>query len=171
MRNYKLFIIFVWFITSLVTASVVLLIHYSDLNNQEVPPTPDQPIGELIQGTTVIQSLGKLKENLKGVKVLFATYQRSNTCKVEVEIWKEPLFINLIHKEIVPCSIIEDNSYVEFSFDKQPDSSTQKYYIVLRSNGTNGNAITVWSSLKVSRDELYIDNEKRTSKLVVLPIY
>lgn len=171
MREYKLFILIGWFFTSLVSVSVVLFIHYNELNNREPIPTPEQPIGELVQGTTVVQSLGSLDDNLRGVKVLFATYQRSNTCKVEVEIWKEPLFINIIHKEIIPCSSLKDNSYVEFLFDKQPESSTQKYYLVLRSDGTNGNAVTVWSSLRVSKDELYINNEKKPIKLVVLPIY
>jgi len=171
MKNYKLFIILGWIFTSLVATSVVLPIHYNELRNQESPPNPEQPIGEIVLGTSVVQSLGNLENNLKGIKVLFATYQRSNTCNIEVEVWKEPLFINLIHKETVPCSNLKDNSYAEFLFDNQPESSAQKYYLVLRSDGTNGNAVTVWSSLKVSRDELYINNEKKPIKLVVLPIY
>lgn len=117
------------------------------------------PVGELVVGTEYRQPFTVQGDELETVTLFLSTYERTNTCHLEVQIQDQSGTV-LAHTEI-PCQEIADNAMRSISFDEPiPLQKGEVYDLVLTSpDGQPGNAITPWmgSTVTAARGEIPLD--------------
>lgn len=104
------------------------------------------PTGELVQGTVVTQSFISTCSDLAGIDLLLATYARTNTHPVTVQL-VEQTSGRVIVSQTIEGQTIRDNAWREFLFTPIADSSGKGYQIAISSTESQiGNAIAIWHS-------------------------
>mgnify|MGYP001082971056 CR=1 FL=1 len=123
----------------------------------------DIPAGEIYGDIKIGQTFIAEYDNLTGIKVLLATYDRKNIgnfifhLKSNIQS-KEDEFI--YHGDL---NKVKDNKYFNFNFPAIRNSKGKKYYFYLESpHAQFGNAITIWSNTLDS----YKDGEKIVNGVV-----
>ncbi|MFX4301506.1 hypothetical protein ACOJUR_04385 [Alicyclobacillus tolerans] len=127
------------------------------------------PVGPILQSTPIEQVFDTNGQPFNTLKILFATYARTNNCLVTVDI--APLHSN--HKSVkviehINASQLKDNSWVKFKFP-MIHPVENRYVITITSNTNNpSNAITVWStssSVSSLKDYLSFYGKKREGSI------
>jgi hypothetical protein len=109
---------------------------------------PKEPAGEIIKQYKVSQTFTAECDGLTQVQLLFATYKKKNSHPIIIEIFKiEDSESSLIHKEIVPPNILNDNSWYATNFHEIEGSENLTFRVDISSpESTIGDAVTVWQS-------------------------
>ena len=103
----------------------------------------DIPIGEIYGNKKVIQTFTASQNNLSGLKLMLATYARTNNQVVKLIF--ESADGKKIAEEILDAKKIRDNSYKRFYFPTQLDSKGKLYKLsIISETSYSGNAITAY---------------------------
>ncbi|MNW34174.1 hypothetical protein D3C74_111450 [compost metagenome] len=136
----KPFLIFFTFVSLLI--GLYFLEYQSTIDVSQVDS--EIPIGEITKEIQVEQTFLAKRNNLSAIQVFFATYNRSNTSNLEFFLFDESnkMYMN---KSISAKEII-DNSFLNLEFPKIPNSKNKKFRLIIKSDGTAGNSVTIWST-------------------------
>lgn len=111
-------------------------------------------VGEITKDIFVEQTFVAEMDNLSAVEIFFGTYNRLNSSNLVVQLIDDN--DRLILNEVINTSELKDNQFEEFPFSRIKKSKGRVFSILIKSeNASNGNAITVWTSLNDS----YINGE------------
>lgn len=123
--------------------------------SDEVPAA--NVVGPLLQNDVIYQNIECDGDNLASVSIMFATYGRTNTNDVYVNLSDED---GEICHWTVNASDLEDNAYYEFKLPKTLSASAGKSFLLsLSTNATvASNAITVYTNLEDTTDVSQILN-------------
>lgn len=103
------------------------------------------PIGELVTGLNVVQSFTSEKEGLLFVSPLMATYERENSCDIQMSLVGES--DELIASQRFDARSLGDSRRLNFLVGPIENSKNKIYKLRMSSNNCkSGNAITVWRS-------------------------
>lgn len=134
-----------------------------------------EPVGELVQGMEIRQPFTAQADEIHSVSMLLSTYQRVNTAHLEVRILDKNGQVLALTS--LSGTKVEDNAVRTIPF-VQPVKVTvgERYELMLTSSdGTPGNAVTVWQGNTVSTarvevpveitDRLFVNGEARDGML------
>lgn len=124
------------------------------------------PVGEIVEGITVVQPFILNADILESVSLYTATYDRMNVGELKVQIID--LSTKLVLREkVFDLTSIPNSGLLEISF-KNPiqDVNGNLLAIKLTSNGKKGNAVTVWQKNNLSQGQALIINEYQTDKIL-----
>jgi len=124
------------------------------------------PVGEILPGRPVVQTLRCPVQTLNDVEILFATYARNNTSSFEVTLADdgEPVI-----QQSLSSTEIQDNSWVHIILPK-PIEDCMGRDLVLRidsQDASAGNAITVWTYPRYYEGDLQEPEEQWLANRVV----
>jgi hypothetical protein len=103
-------------------------------------------IGELVPGKKIVQRFVAQEDNLIGIRVLTANYNRLNTCHftfilLEVDSSRE------IFRKKFNCADIFDKNFLDITFPKITDSYGKKFeFSFITSDAEIGNAVSFWAN-------------------------
>ena len=101
------------------------------------------PFGEITKGMVLQQSFVSDKNNLSRIDILLATYARSNSTHLRVELLENNT--KLIYRKLVSEASLSDNSYFSILFPTIRQSKGHIFQIILSSpDGFSGNTVTAW---------------------------
>lgn len=152
----KTFLIFFIFVSLLI--GLYLVEYRSTIDVSQV--NADIPIGEITKEIQVEETFLANRNNLSAIQVFFATYNRTNTSNLEFFLFDDSnkMYMNrsISSKEII------DNSFLHLEFPKIPNSKNKKFRLIIKSDGTAGNSVTIWSTKSSSYQdgELIINGER-----------
>lgn len=117
--------------------SINKIIYSNQINAQKLA-------GEIVKGKIVKQTFKSDKNNLMGIILLFANYNRINNCNLNLSLFDN--FSNiLINSSKIECKSILDGSFLEINFPPINDSKGRIYRFEIKSDdGKTGNAVSVW---------------------------
>ena len=105
----------------------------------------DEPIGEIVSGTQVIQTI-PIKTNIAEIQFLCATYARENAGTLKIEAIGVQSGIKYADLSVDVASM-KDNSYVSIPLEelatRDRDSSLN---VQITSDSVSGSAVTIWRS-------------------------
>jgi hypothetical protein len=105
--------------------------------------TTTVPQGEISGLNTVTQGFIASGNNLTQIQILFGTWKRKNSSRVEISLLEDNKKISIT--KIIDASKLIDNGYFLFSFPAIKNSLGKKYYLKISSpDAISGNAVTVW---------------------------
>lgn len=148
-------------------AGVKYILSESRLDERKVELNPLQgskvPVGEIYGSYTVKQSFISVDNNIKGIEVLLANYQRQlKATPVFLQVYDESG--RMVAQDNVLASQIKDNSYQRFNFPPIKDSRDKKFVFVISSPGSSpGNAITAW----ISKDNSFKDGQASNERTLL----
>lgn len=123
-----------------------------DLETEQ--PEMSRPVGELVGGATVAQSLTAEYGGLTEVAVRLGTYERENEGELVFRL-DGPQMTGTITRTVMMAEL-EDNVYEAFEFSPIQDSAGQGFTFTLESPGADaGEAVTVWGT----EEDVYPDGE------------
>lgn len=103
------------------------------------------PAGPITVQNPLQQSLVCRLDGLSGLALNFATYARTNTCQVCVDI-SEPQGL-VLWKVQLSAQEIQDNTWYRFAFPAIQDAAGRPFVVTLSSpDGTLENAVTLWAN-------------------------
>jgi len=115
------------------------------LNQEVLASQAEIAIGEIYGNKKVIQTFTASQNNLSGLKIMLATYMRTNNQPVKLIL--ESAAGEKIAEENLDAKKIHDNSYKGFSFPVQLNSKGKLYKLTIISNSSfSGDAITAWAT-------------------------
>nr|WP_297172689.1 DUF2142 domain-containing protein [uncultured Agathobaculum sp.] len=105
----------------------------------------DEPIGEIVSGTQVIQSI-PIKTNIAKIQLLCATYARENAGTLQIQVIGVQSGIKYADLSI-DIPEIKDNSYVSIPLEELATRDKDSLVNVqITSDSVSGSAITIWRS-------------------------
>lgn len=118
------------------------------------------PIGEITKDTQIEQTFLAKVNNLSAIQVFFATYNRINTSNLEFFLFDETnkMYMN----KRINAKEIKDNNFLNLEFPKISNSKNKKFRLIIKSDGTAGNSVTIWSTHNSSYNdgELFINGDR-----------
>ncbi|KRE86370.1 hypothetical protein ASG89_10155 [Paenibacillus sp. Soil766] len=121
---------------------------------------PTEHIGEIVSGTVIEQTINLPRNNLKGIQINFATFERVNTSELNIEFIVEN---RIIERKVINTSELVDNSFENILFLDTLTKSKSKDLIIKISSvdGKPGNAVTIWKNMKLLNhgDKLTINSK------------
>jgi hypothetical protein len=115
------------------------------LNQEVLASHAEIAIGEIYGNKKVIQTFTASQNNLSGLKIMLATYMRTNNQSVKLIL--ESAAGEKIAEENLDAKKIHDNSYKGFSFPVQLNSKGKLYKLTIISYSSfSGDAITAWAT-------------------------
>ena len=121
-------------------------------------------VGEILADMVVEQSFVCDTSSIDTISIKFATYQRINTAKVEVELWNAQKNQKIEQWEF-SAEELSDNGFKELQLSqKQQNTKGERYIIIVKSpDGVLGNAITMIASESNSYEqgELLVNGQER----------
>lgn len=124
------------------------------------------PVGEIVEGMTVVQPFILNADTLESVSLYTATYDRMNVGELTVQIID--LSTKLVLREkVFDLTSIPNSGLLEISF-KNPiqDVNGNLLAIKLTSNGKKGNAVTVWQKNNLFQGQALLINGYETDKIL-----
>jgi len=110
-------------------------------------PVAEQPVGEIIGGTTFGQTFYSPLPDLSSIDIELATWGRTNTKDVVFHLRDSPESSNDIVTIHVNAKDVTNNAFNTFKFPPIGNSANRSYYFFIESpESVSGNAITIWSS-------------------------
>jgi hypothetical protein len=109
-----------------------------------VPVVNDVPLGEILTGTRISTNLYPEYSGCRQIQMLFATYARTNTISLSITVLgkTQKNQQHVLLSTILDGKMMHDNSFIMLDLPPNNDSS---YNILISSNGSPGNAITMWT--------------------------
>jgi hypothetical protein len=135
--------------------------------------TITKPVGEILKGSEIGELFHSQYNDICGVSIKLATYNRVNTGYVIIGI-KEVGKENYIYSNRVNVASIKDNDYYHLRFPPIKQSKDKKYYIYIKSeSGKPGNAITAYMNEKddYKSGNMIIDGKNQAGDLVFQVYY
>ena len=121
-------------------------------------------VGEIIEGTKVEQTFGADSNTLETISIKFATYQRTNTSQVQVELWQVQNN-KKIQQWIFSSEELRDNSFKMLHLEEALHGINKEQFkiIITSPDAVSGNAITIIASGADSyvNGELFVDGTKQ----------
>lgn len=105
------------------------------------------PIGEILEGTSIIQPLPELNV-INEIEIQFATYSNTITSKLDVSIRNDD---RVLFNTEIDGKDIKDNEYHKIVTNLKIDKTKPTYLQIDGINGVNGNSLTIWTS-KVNKN-------------------
>lgn len=146
----------------LVLAAVFFWIGGEQLRFQDTETTAvsaAQSVGELTRGMELRQPFFAPEGKLTGISMRFSTYDRVNTCHVQVDIEDETGTV--LAQAAVDGADLADNAVRVLPLAQPAALRTgERYYLVVRSpDGTPGNGVTVWTgnAMEAGRGQVALD--------------
>lgn len=135
--------------------------HFSGQVNESV-------IGELTDGTVVVQKFICHAQYIKGVELEFANYGNVplGTVRIKIESGDDVFADQTVAANLLPDS---SNFYVNFGELKKIEPGSEIKAIIETEGGITGQAVTMWSSVKQNDCELTVDGEVYNGTLVMIP--
>jgi uncharacterized membrane protein len=125
-------------------------------------------IGEITGNVVVKQEFLSNDNNLCEVNIYFATFARSNSGLIKLELYEENEI--LINEETIDCAKMLDNSYLRYRFNKINNSRGKQYSLIIKAaDAVSGNAVTIWCTEGDSFEgNLFINEQKQSDNLCIL---
>jgi len=118
---------------------------------------PNIPVGEIYGDRKIGQTFLAEHNDLSGIEVLLATYNRKNSGGFIFHLKSDVKSEEDIYSFPGDMSTVQDNEFYRFSFPKIKNSKRKKYFFYIDAPKSQpGNAITIWSNSK----DLYKEGEK-----------
>ena len=142
-------------------------IRYTPEQSCVIAENPEKDLGELVDGTSIVQTLSDTQKYLSGVEAYFLTYGRENQGSVRVEI------LDLSDESVAASSTCEVKSFgngewQSFELDHPVDVTQLKGQPGIRfvfENGTESNAVTMTTQAVSETDqELWVNGERQDGK-------
>ncbi|MHB1004358.1 MAG: hypothetical protein ACYC3S_01805 [Chloroflexota bacterium] len=112
------------------------------------PTHPERPIGEIVPGFSVGQTFVAETNNLDGVALQLATYNRRNDCRLIFRLYDMSAGLEAYISEVA-CADIQDNAVRRFVFPTIEQSKGRTYLLTLESPDAGpGRAVTMWTTGK-----------------------
>ena len=133
-----------------------------------------QPIGEIIEGAAISQSVHSEFDNLTAISVLMATYARKNTSHIKFSLLTSD--DQEVASQEVSATTIKDNSLYYFAFPMLTNSKGKTYHFkIVSPDAQSGNALTAWMNENEneinSGSELLFNNTHLTGSLILTLYY
>lgn len=128
-------------------------------------PASETVIGELTDGLELNQKYSAPAELLSGIQIMTATYDRTNTGVLVIEI-KNSAGEVLMQKE-ASVSLFENNKYTHISFVENVGADVgEELTLTLRTKGcSQGNAITIYAGSNGAQNVYLMNGEEGTGQL------
>lgn len=125
-------------------------------NEETAMLAAEMPVGELTAGMELRQSFLAEADELNGLSLMISTYGRVNTAQLFLSVADEQG--EVLSAKTVDSSTLTDNAAARIYFDAPITLERGKMYdIVLTSNGTAGDAVTVWYGTGVNTARATVD--------------
>lgn len=154
----KTYIFSLVFISSIIIASIIIfslsLPKKIIISNQS---KWNKTVGEIYGDIEFGQTFVSKHNNLCGLEVRLATYNRTNTGEFIFHLQNKKTNKEDIYSFIGDMSEVQDNRFFHFSFPKVKNSKGEKYLFYFEApQAEPGNAITIWAN----SNDIYKDGEK-----------
>lgn len=108
------------------------------------PLLAGEPIGELLDSSVIEQHFVAEGDELRSLRILLSTYDRTNDCEIKLEILDENA--GSLYEMEIPAETVSDNAYHEIVFQEPVSTRKGEEYILRLSSpdGIPGNAVTAW---------------------------
>ena len=128
-------------------------------NEKNRQPAPIMPTNTLLQKFTINK-----ETQIKSIKLLMATYgEKQASSDVKLILMKDTLIID---SSIVKKELINDNKWVQFTFEKPINLSVGDYSISIEMlNISNAKALTVWANSKEGNNVLVVNGKETNNSL------
>jgi len=124
------------------------------------------PLGEIVEGMTVVQPFILNADNLESISLYTATYDRMNVGQLTVQIIDLSAKLVLREKDFDLTSI-PNSGLLKFNLENPiQDVNGKMLAIKLTSNGEKGNAVTVWQKNNLSQGQALLINGYETDKIL-----
>ena len=135
---------------------------YSNQENKET-------LGELVDGTNVIQTFTTHGDYIKGISVEFANYNAVPSGTVTVTVKNE--VGDILKKQMINAEQLPDSEYFYIQFTKMVSLNYgEKLRIIFEcQGGKKGSAITLWSSEAKDGCNLSVNGERINKTIVIQP--
>jgi ABC-2 type transport system permease protein len=135
---------------------------YKNSDNSIVSEEATTPIGKLIIGTSVEQVFVLKTDTVDSISLKFATYARTNTGVVNIQLLDESDG-NVLYKQEVDVSKLIDNEFLVIRPVKPLHLGVGRMMRIsaFSDAGTSGNSVTLWynNNIKKAGQELLINGE------------
>jgi len=124
------------------------------------------PVGEIVEGMTVVQPFILNADTLESVSLYTATYDRMNVGELTVQIIDlSTTFV--LREKVFDLTSIPNSGLLEISLENPiQDVNGKLLAIKLTSNGEKGNAVTVWQKNDLSQGQTLLINGYPTDKIL-----
>jgi hypothetical protein len=149
---------------SLIQFIYLLNYFYTNKNMVDIyQDVAEAPIGAIIKGVTIEQEFVALHNKISAIELLVATYNRTNTGDVDVEITNKSDNKNVL-KTKIKASNFRDNTFYRIELPEMQDSKGKLYSIkILSENSKEGDAVTIWAS----NQDKYLQGKLRINEVDV----
>ena len=174
LKKYGMMVLAVY---ALAAVLVLVLAHHHIRYTPEQPcviaENPEKDLGELVDGTSIVQTLSDTQKYLSGVEAYFLTYGRENQGSVRVEI------LDLSDESVAASSTCEVKSFgngewQSFELDHPVDVTQLKGQPGIRfvfENGTESNAVTMTTQAVSETDqELWVNGERQDGRALCIKV-
>lgn len=134
---------------------------------QELQPEKNFLIGPIFGDVFELEFIPKYN-NLAGIRILPANYNRKNTCNLNVEILTKN-FHQVVASKTIPCSDLLDKMYKTIAFLQTLSLDAKQTYLVRisSSNTAVGNAVGLWGNDSLPYLVLLFDAGKSDYNLIL----
>jgi glycosyltransferase involved in cell wall biosynthesis len=112
--------------------------------------------------TAWVQRLNTMPFDIDRIAILFATYQRSNTCQIDIRLFDEKH--GLLHSETIGGEVLFDNAYYGLKLPKEFSYKGICYLTISSPDATPENCVALWTA-----EELGANGLRQVPRRVVEP--
>lgn len=135
---------------------------YSNQENEET-------LGELVNGTNVVQTITTHGDYIKGISVEFANYNVVPSGTVTITVKNEAG--DILKKQKIDAEQLPDSEYFYIQFTEMVSLNYgEKLSVIFEcEGGENGSAITLWSGETKDGCDLFINGERVNKTIIIQP--
>lgn len=134
---------------------------YENISGSMTTVTPS-----FTQGREITQSFSVPHDGLKRIRLLLATYQRTNNCSFSIAVKDESG--TPIYQEVVHAAQLKDNAYYNIDFPLQENSKEKMYTLqILGIDGQEENSPTIWGGPSIQYPPVCVDGYEEDYSLTM----
>lgn len=104
------------------------------------------------RGMVWVQRLNTMPFDIDRISLLFATYQRTNTCQIEIRLFDEKH--GLLHSETICGAALFDNAYYGLKLSKEFSYKGICYLTISSPDATSENCVALWTTEELGANGL-----------------